>query len=254
MLLTRLLLAAVLVENCVAAVRLPRSGTKRGNTIALRRRLHVNTLITEPGHFEMEWSNAFSMSGPTSGSYMMPTTLKHTPEGTHHLWGRTEYSVSFDGVSRLVEAGGHLTQFSDHMGVSATCAVLDGERLDIAIAPQVSFFLRDEKGARVGATAIARYDWGRNSAGATLTWTGATASSSSNPAGLLDLGAGYGRKLFGPFTAHGNYVYEKGTGFERQMSLFEGVEYQISERVALDFSGQHFGVAGGLRDNQWWSG
>jgi hypothetical protein len=34
------------------------------------------------------------------------------------------------------------------------------------------------------------------------------------------------------------------------MSLFEGVEYQITEKVAVDFSGQHFNVWGGAIDHQ----
>ena len=48
---------------------------------------------------------------------------------------------------------------------------------------------------RAGATAIARYDVGRSSAGVTLTWAGATQPSATNPAGTFDVGAGYGFHL-----------------------------------------------------------
>ena len=34
------------------------------------------------------------------------------------------------------------------------------------------------------------------------------------------------------------------------MSIFEGVEYQITEKFALDVSGQHFSVVGGAVDHQ----
>jgi hypothetical protein len=45
-------------------------------------------------------------------------------------------------------------------------------------------------------------------------------------------------------------LYEKSTGVERQVSLFEGVEYQITEKFALDVSVQHFSVVGGAVDHQ----
>src|SRR5204862_2703316 len=90
-------------------------------------------------------------------------------------------------------------------------------------------------GVRIGSTAIARYDTGHHSAGVTLTWTGATASSASNPAGTFDVGAGYGYGM-GKITPHVNWLWEKSTGSERQISLFEGVEYQVTEPFAIDFS------------------
>src|SRR5207244_1541351 len=98
----------------------------------------------------------------------------------------------------------------------------DGAKLDLAIAPQISFLLRGDRGARLGATAIARYDFGRSSAGATFTWTGATDSSATNPAGTFDIGAGYGFRLAasGPLshlTAHTNWLYEKSTGYQREI-------------------------------------
>ena len=89
-------------------------------------------------------------------------------------------------------------------------------------------------GCAPGPPRIARYDWGRSSAGVTFTWTGATASSDSNPAGTIDVGAGYGFQLKGSgplshLSPHANWLYEKSTGSIRQISLFEGVEYQITE-------------------------
>ena len=40
------------------------------------------------------------------------------------------------------------------------------------------------------------------------------------------------------------------TGVERQISMFEGVEYQITEKVAVDFSAAHFALWGGTLDHQ----
>jgi hypothetical protein len=88
-----------------------------------------------------------------------------------------------------------------------------------------------------------------------MTWTAATASSATNPSGTVDLGAGYGYRLkpsgpLGYVTAHTNWVWEKSTGVERQISVFEGVEYQITEKVAVDFSAAHFNAWGGAIDHQ----
>jgi hypothetical protein len=141
------------------------------------------------------------------------------------------------------------------MTVAATSVVHDGEKLDLAIAPQVSYLMRGDDGIRGGAAAIARYDAGKSSAGVTFTWTGATHPSSTNPAGTIDAGAGYGYQLksTGPLshlTPHTNVLWERSTGVEREVSLFEGVEYQINSKVAIDFSGQHLNVWGGQHDNQ----
>ncbi|MBZ5728466.1 MAG: hypothetical protein LAP87_26225 [Acidobacteriia bacterium] len=181
--------------------------------------------------------------------------IKYTPEGTHAYWGRTEFSAIFDSLASDVDGQHRTTHFGDCATFAATCVVHDGDKLDFALAPQVSALLRGDSGARLGATAIARYDSGRSSAGVTLGCTAATASSASNPAGTLDFGAGYGFRLkpggaLGHLTAHANWLYEKSTGVEREISLFEGLEYQITEKVAVDFSGQHLSVWGGSRDHQ----
>jgi len=221
------------------------------SSISLRKRVHVNTLIAHPGTMELEWGGAFS----TSGSFSFPSAIRYTPEGSHPWWGRTELSASFDSLSSALQFDNRITQFSDRVTFAANCVVHDGDRLDIAFAPQVSLLLRGDIGQRLGGTAIARYDWGRNSAGVTATFTSATDPSDSNPAGTFDAGFGYGRRLMasgplGHLTAHTNWLWERSTGSVRTISLFEGVEYQITERVAVDFSGQHFSVWGGAVDHQ----
>ncbi|HEY2381849.1 MAG TPA: hypothetical protein VGK48_11780, partial [Terriglobia bacterium] len=117
------------------------------------------------------------------------------------------------------------------------------------------FFLRGDEGGRFGGVAIARYDTGRNSIGATAGWSAATHGSPSNPAGTWDIGCGYGRRLaasglLGKFSPHVNALWERSTGQERIVSLFEGVEYQMTDRLAFDLGGQHFGVNGNATDHQ----
>jgi hypothetical protein len=229
-----------------------RGGDSRGSNITLNKRLHVNTLITEPGTVEIDWAGLYSFS---STGYSMPATLKYTPKGTHTIWGRTEYAVAFDSLDNVDTGGGRATQFSQSVTLAATSVLHDGKKLDIAIAPQATLFLRGEKGARLGALAIARYDTGRNSLGATLSWSAATHDSEANRAGTWDAGFGFGRRLaasgmLGRFTPHMNAVWERSTGMERVLSVFEGVEYQMTDRLAFDLSGQHLGVRGTTVDHQ----
>jgi len=228
------------------------TGPRGTSNITLRKRLHVNTLITEPGTVEAEWDNLYSYS---SGNFSMPSIIKYTPMGKSILWGRTEYSAAFDSIDSVAQAGQRSTQFSDRVTFAANAVLRDGEKLDIAIQPAATFFLRGESGARLGATAIARYDVGRNSMGATMSWTAATSPSPNNPAGTWDFGVGFGRRLaasgaWGHLTPHVNAVYERSTGVERTWAGFAGIEYQITERVAVDFTGQRFGLAGGNPDRQ----
>ena len=180
MLFARLLLGATLLYASLPVARAAlfrRSGGagRRSSAITLRKRLHVNTLITAPGEMEVEWGGAFSVEG----GFTLPAAIKYTPEGPHAYWGRTEFSASFDSLSSALQFDNRITQFSDRVSFAANCVVHDGAKLDIAIAPQTSFILRGDRGARVGATGIARYDTGRSSLGATLTWTGATDSSAT---------------------------------------------------------------------------
>src|SRR5437899_1477238 len=71
------------------------SSAQRAPAITLRKRLHVNPLIAEPGTMDIEWGGSFSWDG----SYTLPMALRFTPEGHHAWWGRTEFSVAFDSLS-----------------------------------------------------------------------------------------------------------------------------------------------------------
>jgi hypothetical protein len=89
MLPTRLALFAPLLPAAVPAALFHLKGSgERSPAITLRKRLHVNTLITQPGTMDIEWGGAFS----TDGSFTFPTAIHFTPEGTHAWWGRTEFT------------------------------------------------------------------------------------------------------------------------------------------------------------------
>src|SRR5450755_4918656 len=108
-----------------------------GGTISLKKRLHVNTLITEPGTVEVDWAAGYSFD---SAGLLLPTAIKYTPRWHHDWWGRTEYSVSFNAYDSPA------AKFGQSMTLTGTCVLHDGEKLDIAIAPQITAFLRDERG------------------------------------------------------------------------------------------------------------
>lgn len=217
-----------------------------GGSISLKKRLHINTLITEPGTVEVDWAAGYSF---VSDGLLLPTAIKYTPRGHHDWWGRTEYSVSFNAFDSSS------SQFGQTMTLTGTCVLHDGEKLDIAIAPQITTFLRDEQGVRMGATAIARADVGRNSMGVTFGWSGATHASPTNPAGTIDVGLGFGRRLaaggvWGHFSPHVNAGWERSSGVARIASLLEGVEYQIVDQVAFDVSAQQVTMPGHGPDRQ----
>src|SRR5205085_4842883 len=108
--------------------------SRRGSNLSLRKRLHVNTLIGEPGTGEVDWSGLYSF---TSG-FTMPSGFRYTPEGSHILWGRTEYDV--------------FTDFNQSATLAATTVLYDGDKFDFAFQPQVTKFVRNESVARFGAT------------------------------------------------------------------------------------------------------
>src|SRR5262245_17625806 len=120
-----------LPERVEARIHL-RHPSSHSFTATLRKRLHVNDLITEPGTVEIDWGNLYSY---TTSNFTMPSAMKYTPSGNSLLWGRTEYSVAFDSISSAVDLGTRTTQFSDRISVAATSVVFDSPHFDIAIAP-----------------------------------------------------------------------------------------------------------------------
>ena len=231
---------------------------RRSFAINLRRRLNVQPLITDPGTVELDWN--FLLSNQAS-DFSLPTTLRITPEGPYVFWGRSEFSVNFDAVESSTASGSRVNHFTDRVNLAMTSVLVDAAHFDLAAGPEVTILTRGDHGARLGGFLIGRGDWGRNSAGFTANWTGATAASDTNPAGTLDVGFGGGRRLgtkglAGQLTLHGNYLYERSTGVAGFHSIFEGVEIELSDRVALDLSAQHIGLGpgGGAVDHQFLAG
>jgi hypothetical protein len=178
-------------------------GAHRPN-LSVRKRLHVNPLITDPNTFEFDWSGAF----PIQGGWTMPSSVRFAPG-----WGRMEFSASFDA------------RHADQPTFAATLVALDTDHFDVGVAP----LLQRNNGWRGGGLAIGRYDGDRHSGGVTAAWV----------AGTSDLGVGYGLVFRKKFTAHVNGQWEKSTDTRRQLTVLEGVEYQITDPFSVDLSAQH---------------
>jgi len=71
--------------------------------------------------------------------------------------------------------------------------------------------MRNDSGVRLGATVIARYDFGKTWVSSSFGWTGATAASASNPAGTADAIAGFGRRGTRHITADASVQWERST-------------------------------------------
>jgi hypothetical protein len=248
---TLALLSAAPQAGARAALRRP-PVTRHSTGVSQRKRLNVNDLIAAPGTVEIDWGSLYSY---TTSTLTLPSAIRYTPNGNSLLVGRTEYGVGFDTISSAVNTVSRSTQFSDRMTFAATSVVYGSTHFDVAFAPQLTAFLHGDSGIRAGATVIARYDGGGNTISGTASWTGATTASDTNPAGTWDFGAGFGRPLgqkglLSQFTPHANLTLEKSTGFDRTLAIFGGIEYQLTQRVAIDFSGQRFGLVGGGEDRQ----
>ena len=85
----------------------------------MRKRVHVNTLITEPDTIQVQWGGAFSWDG----SFTFPTSVAYTPEGSHIYWGRTEFSAGFDSLNSSVQFFNRNTQLGDRATFAATCVI-----------------------------------------------------------------------------------------------------------------------------------
>ena len=236
----------LMVGSGEAALLRRRGPRSRSGTLALRRRIHVSPLITDPGTVEAEFN-----AGWTEGDVVtIPSTFKWTPEGSSIGWGRTEWSASFDVLDIAPDNGRRVTHATDHVTIAATSLLLDGVHWNLAIAPTLTVGVREGGATRGGVSAICRYDLGRSSLGSTLTWSGATNPDSDIPAGTWDWGTGAGVALSRRWTVHGDTQWERSTGYQRTWSLFEGLEFQATERLAVDLSVQHFNVVGGVSDRQ----
>jgi hypothetical protein len=218
-----------------------RAQHQRSFGISTRRRLFTSELINDPGTASLNFSTAYDFNG----NWTTPTTINYTPYG----W-QTELSLGFDSVDSLQGTQpNRVTGFSTYMSFTAITAFDIGKNFSWAFAPLVTVMLRNDSGVRVGGSLYASYDFGANTVSGNATWTAATTASTTNPAGLFDMQAGYARKIK-KFTPYANMQIERATDVSVQYSVIAGVSYDLNDKLTFDLSSQTFGVNTGSPDQQ----
>ena len=198
---------------------------------------------TAPGTVEVE------LGGAGNGEFFgLPTVFKFTLDAPQGVMSGMEFSVGFDSISRVDMGSDRDTRFGDRIGFAIRRTLYESGGFSFGVAPQAVLFLRDEEGARLGASAIAVYSFGPNSLVANLVWSVATDASENNPSRQSSVIAGYSRTLgSGPRSsraaAFAQYLQEFPTGQPSQVSLIQGISYRLRPDLVLDFSVQQNGLA-----------
>ena len=197
---------------------------------------------TAPGTLELQ------LGGSGNREFFgLPTVFKFTPDAPQGVMSGMEFSVGFDSISRVEMGSERDTRFGDRIGFAIRRALYKSGGFSFGVAPQAVFFLRDEDGARLGASAIAVYSFGPNSLVTNLVWSAATDASENNPSRQTSLIAGYSRTLgSGPRSsraaAFAEYLQEFPTGQPSRVSLLQGISYRLRPDLVLDFSLQQSGL------------
>lgn len=208
----------------------------------------ADTSTTAPGTLELEMG-----MGSSGRFFSLPTSIKFTPDAGRGLFHRMEFSLHFDAISSVSEDDERETHFSDRLGLVIRRPVYLGESFSLAVAPRASFFLRGDRGARLGLTALTAYEFGLNSVVANMTWTSATTPSPTNPAQRYDVAFDFIRQL-GPsgtmsrLSVFGGLLTENPTHQATSVSLGQGISYRVRPHWALDFAVREFGLTAGRRD------
>lgn len=164
-----------------------------------------------------------------------------------------EFSLNFDAISSESEEADRVTHFSDRLGLVIRRPVYLGESFSLAVAPRATFFLRGDRGARLGLTALAAYEFGLNSVVANVTWTSATSPSSTNPAQRYDVAFDFIRQMrasgtLSHLSVFGGLLAANPTHQAASVSLGQGLSYRVRPNVVFDVAVREFGLAAGRRD------
>ncbi|MFQ5778748.1 MAG: hypothetical protein ACE5IP_12150 [Terriglobia bacterium] len=209
-----------------------------------------DTSTTAPGTLELEIG-----TNSSDDLFTLPLTIKYTPPAQRGLFHCAEFSFSVDAVSSASRNGRRVTQFSDRLGFTLRRPVYRGQAFSLAVAPQATFFLRGDSGARLGTTVIGVYAFGRNAAVLNATWTSATTSSPSNPAQQYDVAFDFARTLeesgaLSRLSVFAGLLYGNPTNGSAAVSLGQGIAYRVRPHWVLDFAVRQQGLAAGNRDYQ----
>lgn len=220
------LMAAVLPLEA-ASIRSSARRSQTATSLNARRRL-----VTNEPTVEHSFSVDATQSAGPDDSWLSPVTV------TYQASAQLDFSLSFDAFERRVRT----TQASSYWTATAARRLKSVRGVDFSVMPQVTMLTRDARGLRAGATLLASGRLRGNALGVSANWTGATSPSPDNPAGLAEMGAGYGRQLK-RFLLHGNFTAERGSSLPWFTTMLEGVQVRLNGNWALDLSAKHAGLS-----------
>jgi hypothetical protein len=136
-----------------------------------------------------------------------------------------------------------------------TTPLYESKVFDVALVPDVTSPAPGYHGVRLGASVVARWDFGLYNAGLIGGWSGATAPGNDNPAGQWDFTAAIGRRLgrcgwLHKTTPYVDASYERTTAGDHIPAARAGAEYQATDRFSIIFSTQHHRLGPGHWDHQ----
>lgn len=142
---------------------------------------------------------------------------------------------------------------------AANSLLLDGLHWNVSAGPAVTIVRQDGSGLRGGGTVVTRYDRGLGSVGATAGWSKATLPGAGTPADVAAIGLGGGVRLGsagwrGKLTVNGNLLREQASRTAVAWSTFEGLEWEVTGRVAANVVVQKIDWRGVNRDHQMFVG
>jgi hypothetical protein len=192
-------------------------------------------------------------SQPSQGIHFNTSiTVRYEPQQSETFWGRAEYSAAFELIPAYIDEG---HSFSRALRLNTSFVVRSGEKLDWVVAPEATVYTGGLWGKRLGAAAVARIHADKDHLDGILSWSGATHSSSSNPASELGVGFSYRRDLSGwpwlqKLSPHISAELLKATGHPNAVFAYEGVEYEVTSWLSLDLYAQHWAAPGSAPDHR----
>ena len=210
----------------------------------------VNTTTTAPGTLELE----FGATGTSSfgGLLALPSNIKFTPDVSGGVFQCAEFSLSFDAASSVAVADRRETQFGDSLSFVIRRPVYRGKALSFAVSPRPIFFLRDNRGLRLGIRAVSEYDHHLDSVVVNFTWTRATSPTPTNTPNEFDIASDYSH-TFGDtgirnrFSVFAGLLLEKPSKQDAAVSLGQGISYRLRSNRVLDCAVRELGWTTGAR-------
>jgi len=248
------LFRSMLAAGMLCGLLLPCARAQQGPFRATPQRpsFTSDTSTTAPGTFEIEIGGSLISNSFRS----LPTLLKFTPGVRTGFFHGLEFSVAADLITSAVgEDDRRVTQFGDVLEFVGRRRIYGGGNFSIALAPSAAFFLRNERGAKLGLMGIAAYSPGLNALVGNVVWKAMTHSSETNPRHIFDFLFDYSRSLgssgtVSRFALFAGLQWTEAQGSDTCLSLEQGLAFGLRPDWVLDMAFRQVDLVDGQRDFQ----